>query len=186
MMVGNFREVVKRLSPLNLTSEKRRQIILRDHFLILKSKVQIKRLILSFMTKELVPHFSGVRSPHLTSKIPSKMFSSAFGAQIPQTPCTTSSCETPENLISKMSKQGRDISVFTKTRRVTRGREGRSALPFLENWKKCPNLEKKFPDCGHMWVKLSFKMKFLRVSEQKIRRFFPCKIFLSVLQVNVY
>ena len=30
------------------------------------------------------------------------------------------------------------------------GSTGRSPLPFFENWKKCPNLEKKCPDCGHL------------------------------------
>ena len=37
------------------------------------------------------------------------------------------------------------------SRRVTRvGEGGRSALPFLKIGKKCPNLEKKFPDYGHL------------------------------------
>ena len=30
------------------------------------------------------------------------------------------------------------------------GSTGRYPLPFFENWKKCPNLEKKCPDCGHL------------------------------------
>ena len=47
-------------------------------------------------------------------------------------------------------------------RRVTRGEEGGGgwggwevALPcdFRQTWKKCPNLEKKCPDCDHLWVK---------------------------------
>ena len=30
------------------------------------------------------------------------------------------------------------------------GSAGRSPLPFFENWKKCPNFEKKFHDCGDL------------------------------------
>ena len=38
---------------------------------------------------------------------------------------------------------------------------------------------KKSRDCGHLWVKFSFKMQFLRVSREKNRRFFACGAFLS-------
>ena len=33
-------------------------------------------------------------------------------------------------------------------------------------------------DYGHLWVKFSFKMQFLRVSKQRNQRFFPCRAFL--------
>ena len=35
-------------------------------------------------------------------------------------------------------------------RRVIRGAK---VGPFSKIGKKCPNLEKKCPDCGHLWVK---------------------------------
>ena len=38
-------------------------------------------------------------------------------------------------------------------RRVTReGRGGGLPCPFWKTGKKCPNLVKKCPDCGHLWV----------------------------------
>ena len=39
-----------------------------------------------------------------------------------------------------------------RSRRVTREGEGEGNLPcpFLKIGKKCPNLEKKCPDCGHL------------------------------------
>ena len=45
-----------------------------------------------------------------------------------------------------------------RSRCVTRagvGGEGGGDLlsPFLKIGKKCPNLEKKCPDCGHLWLK---------------------------------
>ena len=35
-----------------------------------------------------------------------------------------------------------------------------SPLSFFEHWKKCLNLEKKCPDCGHLWVKCLIEMIF--------------------------
>ena len=34
------------------------------------------------------------------------------------------------------------------------GGGGEVSPAFFENWKKCTNLEKKCPDCSHLWVKL--------------------------------
>ena len=69
-------------------------------------------------------------------------------------------------------------------RRVTKG--GGScgvSFPFLKVEKKCPNLERKYPDCGHLWVlygyNFSFKMTFLRVSRAKTRIIFRCGAILS-------
>ena len=59
--------------------------------------------------------------------------------------------------------------------------EGGLPCPFSKIGKKCPNLWKKCPDCGHLWVNFSFKTHFLRVSRQKNKRFFPCGAFLSCL-----
>ena len=54
--------------------------------------------------------------PHRLSNIPSKMFYSAFGAEILSTARTSSNCEvfynTPENLISILSKQGGNITAL--------------------------------------------------------------------------
>ena len=68
-------------------------------------------------------------------------------------------------------------------RRVTRGRKGGGGEVFIALFRK---LEKKRPN----WRKnalivviygynFSIKMKFLRVSRGKTRRFFPCRAFLS-------
>ena len=60
-----------------------------------------------------------VRMPHLTSNIPSEMFYSAFGTEMLQTARTTSKLKrfykTSESSIPRMTKQGGDIDVFTRT-----------------------------------------------------------------------
>ena len=69
-------------------------------------------------------------------------------------------------------------------RRVTRGAQGRRGLPrpFSKIGKKCPNLWQECPDYGHLWVKFSFKMQFLRVSRGKNQGdFFPVGLFFLVL-----
>ena len=58
-----------------------------------------------------------------------------------------------------------------------RGREVSPAL-FQKFEKNALICGKKCPDCGHLWVKFSFKMQFLSVSQQKNRRFLPCGAFL--------
>ena len=43
------------------------------------------------------------------------------------------------------------ITVSATFKRVAReGEGGTFPLPFFGNWKKCPNSEKKCPDCGHL------------------------------------
>ena len=66
-------------------------------------------------------------------------------------------------------------------RRVTRGGKVGEVSPalFQKLEKSALICGKKRPDCGHLRVKLSFKMQFLRVSRRKNRRFFPCGTFLS-------
>ena len=66
-------------------------------------------------------------------------------------------------------------------RRVTRGGRGAevSPAPFQKLEKSAIICGKKCPDWGHLKVKFSFKMQFLRVSRWKNRRFFPCRAFLS-------
>ena len=73
------------------------------------------------------------------------------------------------------------IQLLLKTRRVTRGRGGGEVSPalFQKLGKSALICGKKCPECGHLWVKFSFKMQFLRVSRRKIRIFFPCGAFLS-------
>ena len=85
-----------------------------------------KKFIFSFMTKEIIFPFSIIRIMHPTSNISSKMFYSAFEAEIPQTACTTSKCETfckaSEILIIRLNRQGGDINVFTSTWAIIYGR----------------------------------------------------------------
>ena len=65
-------------------------------------------------------------------------------------------------------------------RRVTRGGEGEVSPALFQKLEKSPLIcGKKCSDCGHLWVKFSFKMHILRVSRRKNRRFFPCEAFLS-------
>ena len=46
------------------------------------------------------------------------------------------------------------LEMLVYFRRVTRGGRGEvSPLLFSKIGKECPNLEKKCPDCGHLWVK---------------------------------
>ena len=80
----------------------------------------------------------------------------------------------------KVYDEFQEISLDSKynSRHVTR-RGGDLPCPSSKIGKKCPDLWKKIPDCGHLWVKFSFKMQFLRVSRRKNRRFFPCGTFLS-------
>ena len=62
---------------------------------------------------------SVARLLHLTRNLPSKVFSSKFGAGILQTARTTSKCGTfwkiSDNLISKISKQDGNITVTKGT-----------------------------------------------------------------------
>ena len=78
------------------------------------------------MTKEIIFPFSIIRIMHPTSNISSKMFYSAFEAEIPQTACTTSKCETfckaSEILIIRLNRQGDDINVFRSTWAIIYGR----------------------------------------------------------------
>ena len=68
---------------------------------------------------------------------------------------------------------------------ITRGREGEGVrggglpYPFSKIGKSALICGKTCPDWGHLWVKFSFKMQFLRVSRRKNRRFFPYGAFLS-------
>ena len=43
--------------------------------------------------------------------------------------------------------------ITQKRRRVTTGGGGDLSCTFTKIGKKCPNLEKKYPDCGHLRVK---------------------------------
>ena len=67
-------------------------------------------------------------------------------------------------------------------RRVTRGGRGEVSPALFEKLEKstliCGN---KCPNCGHLWVKFSFKMQFLRVSRRKNWRLFPRGAFLSCI-----
>ena len=58
--------------------------------------------------------------------------------------------------------------------------------PFSKIGKRCPNLGKKWLDCGHLCVNFSFKVHFLRVYRSKNRRFFPAGPFFFILQMIVY
>ena len=77
---------------------------------------------------------------------------------------------------------------FFRNRRVTREGEG-GGLPclFLKIGKKCPNLEKKCPDCGHLYVKFVIQNEVFK-SFQALKRgnFYLAGLFFLVLQVNVY
>ena len=56
---------------------------------------------------------------------------------------------------------------------VTRGGRGEvSPYSFSKTGKKCPNVEKKCPDCGFLWV-------IFTSFHAKNRRLFPCGTFLS-------
>ena len=58
VMIGeNMKEVVKRFILLSLSSKRRTQIILRDHFLIQESRFQINDLLFSVTIKEMIFHF---------------------------------------------------------------------------------------------------------------------------------
>ena len=52
------------------------------------------------------------------------------------------------------------------------GGGGRPPLPFFENQRKCPNFEKKGPDCVHLWVKF-----FIRNVVLTVFKIFPCRAF---------
>ena len=65
------------------------------------------------------------------------------------------------------------LSFFKK--KLKQVRKGRSPLLFLKNWKKCPNLEKECPDCGHeIEIFKSFQAK------KKKGDFFPVGPFCLV------
>ena len=65
------------------------------------------------------------------------------------------------------------------TRCVTRrGRWGRPALPFFENWKKVPNFWKKCPGCDHLWVKFLIWNAICKSFQGENQIFFPCRAFL--------
>ena len=71
-------------------------------------------------------------------------------------------------------------SICSIRRRVTIGGRGEVSSALLQKLEKSDLIcGKKCPDGGHLWVKFSFKMQFLRVSRRKNRRFFPYGAFLS-------
>ena len=84
-----------------------------------------------------------VRMPHLTSNIPSEMFYSAFGTEILQTARATSKLKrfykTSENSIPRMTKQGGDIDVFTRTLTKTHGRYFQAFRKFYHTSKEFVN-----------------------------------------------
>ena len=55
-------------------------------------------------------------------------------------------------LKAAVSENMKDL-VAQHSRHVTREGEGGLPCSFLKTGKKCPNLEKKCPYCGHLWVK---------------------------------
>ena len=73
-------------------------------------------------------------------------------------------------------------SFCMQSRRVTRERGGGGEVSralFQKLEKSALICGKNCPDCGHLWVKFSFKLQVLRVSNRENRRFFPCSAFLS-------
>ena len=64
-------------------------------------------------------------------------------------------------------------------RREIRGGRGEVSPAFFQKLDKSALIcGKKCPYCGHLWVRLSFKMQLLRVSRRKYRRLFPNGGFL--------
>ena len=52
-------------------------------------------------------------------------------------------------------------------------------MSFYKIGRKCPNLEKKCPDCGHLWVKFPVSNEIFENFPAKKQRLFPCGAFLS-------
>ena len=72
------------------------------------------------------------------------------------------------------------VNTTKQHRRVTRGgRGGGLPCPFSKNGKKCPNLEKKCPNCGQLWLKFLVWNAAFKSFQAKNRTFFPGGAFLS-------
>ena len=48
-------------------------------------------------------------------------------------------------------------------------------LSFFEHWEKCLNLEKKCPDCGHLWVKCLIENDFFKSFQTKTPEIFSLR-----------
>ena len=56
---------------------------------------------------------------------------------------------------------------------VNREELGRSPLHFFKKSKSALILEKKRPDCGHLWIKFSIEIVVLIVYRRKTSKMFP-------------
>ena len=66
----------------------------------------------------------------------------------------------------------------TSCRRVTRrGEGGGLPFPFLKIGKKCPNLEKKCADCGHLQVEFVIQNKMFKSFQEKNPEIFTLRGF---------
>ena len=74
---------------------------------------------------------------------------------------------------------------FSTVTRVTRGgmgwRKGSLPFPFSKIGKKCPNLEKKCPNCGHLWVKFLIWNEIFESFQAKKWRFYSLRHFFSLV-----
>ena len=69
------------------------------------------------------------------------------------------------------------VNTTKQHRRVTRGGSGECLpCPFSKNGEKCPNLEKKCPNCGQLWVKFLVWNAAFKSFQAKNR---TCGAFLS-------
>ena len=76
----------------------------------------------------------------------------------------------------------RDTDTYSAT--LTGAQLGKrvDASPALfENQNKCPDLGKKDPDCGYLWVKCSIQNVVLRVSWKKNSKMFPYEVPFSCI-----
>ena len=93
--------------------------------------------------------------------------------------------------LSRFFVMVKDNFLPTYLERQARNQRGASrggiSCPFLKIGEKCPNLEKKYPDCGHLQVKFVIQNEvFKSFHAKKAGDFYPARLFFLVLQVNVY
>ena len=131
---GEFENSFHEIYPPELELKKENIGNTEGSFLDLFLEIEDNKFSMNLYDKRDDFPFSIVRMPYLNSNLPSKMFYSAFGAEILRTARTTSTLNdfisNSKRLLKRMKKQGGNMKSISKTLSKTFGRHFESFHKF--------------------------------------------------------